>query len=64
MYVCMVTHIIARLWINPGKIANPTRGQLNRENDISLSVIAPEKLVSRDGFGSPKDSLSDVDCAV
>ena len=35
----------------PGKVANPARGQLNREN-ISLSAFAPENLVSRDGFGS------------
>ena len=33
----------------PGKAVNPARGQLN----ISLSVFAPENLVSRDGFGSP-----------
>ena len=37
----------------PGKVANPARCQLNRENDISLSPFAPENLVSRDGFGSP-----------
>ena len=37
----------------PGKVANPARGQLNRENEISLSAFAPENLVSRDGFGSP-----------
>ena len=30
---------------------NPTRGQLNR--DISLSLFAPDNLVSRYGFGSP-----------
>ena len=48
MYVCMVTHI-ARVWIDPGKVANPARGQLN----ISLSAFAPENLVLRDGFGSP-----------
>ena len=37
----------------PGKVASPARGQLNRENDISLSaLLAPENLVSRDGFGS------------
>ena len=36
----------------PGKVASPARGQLNREN-ISLSAFAPENLVSRDGFGSP-----------
>ena len=37
----------------PGKVANPTRGQLNRELDISLSPFAPENLVLRDGFESP-----------
>ena len=37
----------------PGKVANPARGQLNRENDFSLSPFAPEHLVSQDGFGSP-----------
>ena len=41
----------------PVKVANPARGQLNRENEISLSLFAPvnlsKKLVSRVGFGSP-----------
>ena len=37
----------------PGKVANPARGQLNRGKNISLSAFAPENLVSRDGFGSP-----------
>ena len=37
----------------PGKVANPGRGQLNREMNISLSAFAPENLVSRDGIGSP-----------
>ena len=38
----------------PGKAASPARGQLNRENDFSLSALfAPENLVSRDGFGRP-----------
>ena len=37
----------------PGKVANPARGQLNRENNNSLSAFAPENLVSRDRFGSP-----------
>ena len=39
-----------------GKVANPARGQLNRENvhyGISLSRFAPMNLVSRDGFGRP-----------
>ena len=37
----------------PGKVANPARGQLNRENEYSLSLFTPENLVLRDGFGSP-----------
>ena len=37
----------------PGKAANPARGQLNRENNIPLSPCVPENLVSRDGFSRP-----------
>ena len=37
----------------PGKVANPARGQLDRETNISLSTLVPENLVSPDGFGSP-----------
>ena len=37
----------------PGKVANPSRGQLNRENNIPLSPCVPENLVSRDGFSRP-----------
>ena len=37
----------------PGKVANPARGQLNRENNIPLSPCVPENLVSRDGFNRP-----------
>ena len=33
-----------------GKVANPARGQLNRENSIPLSPCVPENLVSRDRF--------------
>jgi len=36
----------------PGKATNPARGQLNRENESSLSAFAPENLVSQDRFGS------------
>ena len=36
----------------PGKVANPARGLLNREINISLSAFAPANLVSRDGSGS------------
>ena len=37
----------------PGKVANPARGQLNRENNIPLSPCVPKNLVSRDGFSRP-----------
>ena len=37
----------------PGKVANPARGQLNRENNIPLSPCVPENLVSRDGISRP-----------
>ena len=37
----------------PGKVANPARGQLNREINILLSPCVPENLVSRDGFSRP-----------
>ena len=40
----------------PGKVANPARGQLNRENNIPLSPCVPDNLVSRDGFGRPVPS--------
>ena len=34
----------------PGKVANPARGQLNRENNIPPSPCVPENSASRDGF--------------
>ena len=37
----------------PGQVANPVCGQLNRENNIPLSPCVPENLVSRDGFSLP-----------
>ena len=37
----------------PGKVANPARGQLNRENNVPLSPCVPENLVPRDGFSRP-----------
>ena len=49
----MYGHIYSKSMDQPGKVANPARGQLNRENVFSLSAFAPENLVSRDGFGSP-----------
>ena len=54
MYVCMYGHTYSKNMDQQGKVANPGRGQLNKEIfNISLSAFAPENLVSRDGFGSP-----------
>ena len=53
MYVCMYGHHIYRSMNQPGKVTNPARGQLNRENNIPLSPCVPENLVSRDGFSRP-----------
>ena len=53
MHVCMVI-TYSKGKDQPGKVANPARGQLNKENKYdSLSPFAPENLVSQDGFGSP-----------
>ena len=41
----------------PGKAAIPDRGQLNKENELSLPPFTPENLVSRDGFGRPFSTL-------
>ena len=49
----MYGHTYSKSMDQPGKVANPARGQLNREIEISLSAFAPENLDSRDGFGSP-----------
>ena len=37
----------------PGKVAIPARGELDREMNISLSAFVPEHLISLDEFGSP-----------
>ena len=43
----------------PGKVADPARGQLNRGNEyfIALSPFAPGNFVSRDGFGLVRGSV-------
>ena len=45
MYVCMVI-TYSKGKDQTGKVANPARGQLNREKYFSLSPFAPEDLVS------------------
>ena len=46
-------HRLQQSMDQPGMVVNLASGQLNRENDISLSPFAPENLVSRDGFARP-----------
>ena len=48
----MYGHTYSKSMDQPGKVVNPDRGQLNRENSTPLSPCVPENLVSRDGFGS------------
>ena len=50
--VCMATHI-ARVWINRVRLSILFLVSWTGENNISLYALAPEKLVSRDGFGNP-----------
>ena len=49
----MYGHTYSKSMDRPGKVDNPARGQLNRENEYFSVRVAPENLVSRDGFGSP-----------
>ena len=53
MDVCMYGHTYSKSMDQPGKVANPARGQLNRKSYISLSAFAPENLVSRGGSVVP-----------
>ena len=58
MYVCMCIcsmygHTYSKSKDQPGTVASPARGQLNRKIDIFLSAFVLENLVSRNGFGSP-----------
>ena len=51
---CIYGHTCRKGMDQQGKVANTARDQLNtRKIDISLSAFVPEKLVSRDEFGSP-----------
>ena len=45
MYVCMYGHHIKQSTDQPGKVANPARGQLNRKMNIPLSSCVPDNLV-------------------
>ena len=35
LYVSMYSHTYSKSMVQPGKVANPARGQLNRENEYS-----------------------------
>ena len=54
VHICMYvwsSHIAE--WASTGMVASPARGQLNKENEISLSRFAPENILSRDRFDRP-----------
>ena len=53
LLVLMYGHTYSKIMGQPGKVTNPARGQLNRENEYFLSPFASDNLVSRDRFGSP-----------
>ena len=48
MHVCMYGHTYSKSTDQSGMVANPARGQLNRENLYLSSAIAPENLISRE----------------
>ena len=54
-HACMYDHHVSlcRVFDQPGRVANPARGQLNREMSIPLSPHVAENLVSRDRFSRP-----------
>ena len=52
-HACMYGRTYSKSTDQPSKVATPARGQLNRENNISLSAFAPGNLVLRDRFDSP-----------
>ena len=53
----MYGHTYSKRMDQPGKVASPAHGQLNRENEYFPVRVRAENLVSRDGFGSPGGSL-------
>ena len=47
-------HTESKSMDQPGKVASPARGQLNRKNEhVPVRAFVPENLVSRDGFSRP-----------
>ena len=45
-YICMYDHIIKQIGDKRvGMVANPARGQLNRQNIFTLSLFASETFV-------------------
>ena len=49
----MYGHTYSKSMDQPGKVANPARGQLNRQNEYFPVPVRAENLASRDGFDSP-----------
>ena len=49
----MYDHTYSKSIDQPGKVANPARGQPNGENEYFPVRVRALELISRDGFGSP-----------
>ena len=49
----MYGHTYSKGKDQPGKVANPARGRLNREDRYFPVHVAPDNLIWRDGFSSP-----------
>ena len=48
MYVCMYGHTYSKSIHQPGKVANPARGQLNRENEYFPVRVRALRIWSRE----------------
>ena len=57
MYACMYGQHFQQNMDQPGKVGNPSRGQLNRKS-VFFCVLVRENFVSRDGFGRPVPRFS------
>ena len=55
--VCVCGHHFQQTGHQPGMVANPACGQLDRENGFFPAPFAPESLVSRDRFSRPVPRL-------
>ena len=59
--VCMYSHTYSKSMDQPGKVANPARGQLNRKNEYSFCPRSRLRIWSREtGSAIPSVSAYDI----